>query len=592
MKLNKITIQNFIGAQGLEVHLHKPVQLFCGANGAGKSSIAEAVRMALTGETVRVDLKKDYAQLVSDGEESGFAEVVADAGTYSMVLPSGKGSHVAECAALPYVLDPQRFAKMSPADRRDFLFGLMRLATDGHAVKQRMIQKGCNAKMVDTIAPMLRAGFDAAHKEAQAKARDEKAAWRTITGETYGDKKAATWAAEVPTFDGAKLADLEEQLSKVDGELATLNQQLGAQVAAQSKYAEAAGRIDELREKAQKYARIQDKLLKDEDELKTWKGKVEAAKQSANGGRKIGLVHDLAYALNDAISFAMPFGEMNPEVRAKLRNANSAIDQYTAQHGGFDLSEDGSSEEKHKLPEYEKALQLMQNAVANGKRDLAEADAAARAISEVEATIGTAEDKSKEIEAMKLAINTKTGLKTKLAGDINDLARSKNQATQAEQRTAKALTAHEAVSAWSKIADALSSIPGEMLGEALEPLNNRLMDTAEMTMWSCVFVDSDMGIYYDKRPYGLLSESEQWRVDAMLAEAISHISMLRLISLDRFDLLDIQGREDLIVWMHMLAENNEIDTALLFGTLKAAPTALPPSIQTHWVEKQAEEVLA
>ena len=50
MKLTKLNIQNFLGARAVEVDLTAPVTLFAGANGAGKSSIQEAVRMALVGE--------------------------------------------------------------------------------------------------------------------------------------------------------------------------------------------------------------------------------------------------------------------------------------------------------------------------------------------------------------------------------------------------------------------------------------------------------------------------------------------------------------------------------------------------------------
>ena len=82
----------------------------------------------------------------------------------------------------------------------------------------------------------------------------------------------------------------------------------------------------------------------------------------------------------------------------------------------------------------------------------------------------------------------------------------------------------------------------------------------------------------------LLSESEKWRVDAMIAEAVSHLSGLKLLVLDRFDVLDIQGRTDLLAWLDILAANGEIDTALIFGTLKALPGELPATIGAHWIE--------
>ena len=42
----------------------------------------------------------------------------------------------------------------------------------------------------------------------------------------------------------------------------------------------------------------------------------------------------------------------------------------------------------------------------------------------------------------------------------------------------------------------------------------------------------------------------------------------------------------------MLAETGEIDTALIFGTLKALPSNLPATIETHWIENGVVAQLA
>ena len=69
----------------------------------------------------------------------------------------------------------------------------------------------------------------------------------------------------------------------------------------------------------------------------------------------------------------------------------------------------------------------------------------------------------------------------------------------------------------------------------------------------------------------------------MIAAAIAEISGTRILMLDRFDVLDLPGREDLIVWLDALTANGQLDTALIFGTMKAEPKGLPPSIQSHWI---------
>lgn len=589
MKLTSLSVQNFLGARAVEVHLTTPVTLFAGKNGAGKSSIQEAVRMALTGEAVRVGLKKDYGQLVTEGAESGFAEVEIDGTVRAFVtLPDGKTTPLTEYVpptALPYVLDAQRFAKMEPNERRAFLFGLMGLSAGGAEVKKRLLAKGCNDKKVEAIMPMLRAGFDAAHKEAQAKARDEKAAWRTITGETYGDKKAATWAAEKPAFDAAALADLQQRLAATDAGLAAANQRMGALQADQKRHSEAAHRLAELREKGSKYARIADKLVRDEAELKEWEAKVETARQRAAGVRKVGLVHDLAFCLNESLRMVIPFGEMDDHQRAQLANANAVIEKYSAEHGSIESAGAGDIEARSNLPEYEKALRLMQSTVANDKRDLADADAAAKAITELETANGTAPDEA-EINAARKHLDDLKAERTAIAAKLAGQQDAERQAKQADERTAKALAAHESVMAWIAIADALApdGIPGEMLAEALTPLNERLTDSSEVAEWADVTVTRDMQVLAGGRPYALLSESEKWRADAMLAEAVAYLSKIKLVVLDRFDVLDLKGREDLIAWLDILAQDGEINTALIFGTLKALPAALPATMAAHWLD--------
>ncbi len=324
MKLTHLNIQNFIGARAVNVKLTKPVALFAGHNGAGKSSLQEAVRMALTGEFVRVGLKKEFGQLVTEGQGSGFAEVEINGTTRTFVtLPDGKTTPMTDYlppAVLPYVLDAQRFTRMEANERRGFLFGLMGLSANGDEVKTRLIAKGCNETKIEAVMPLLRTGFDTACKESQGKARDSKSQWKSVT---------------------------------------------------------------------------------------------EA------------------------------------------------------------LAPDG--------------------------------------------------------------------------------------------------------------------IPGEMLAEALTPLNERLAYSANEAQWTRINVGRDMRIYAAEegaqpRDYALLSESEKWRADAMIAEAVSHLSGLKLLVLDRFDVLDLAGRADLIAWLETLAQDNEIDTALIFGTLKALPAQLPDCIEAYWLE--------
>jgi hypothetical protein len=322
------------------------------------------------------------------------------------------------------------------------------------------------------------------------------------------------------------------------------------------RHAQAAQRLADLREQGSRYARIADKLQRDQAELKEWEAKVAALKDSANS-------QNATPCPDCAVMLVLKDGVL-------IHAASLAK---------------GTEDDLARLPEYENAMHLMQRAVANGKRDLAEADAAAKAIAELEAAIVEAPGDS-EIQSAHSALADLAKKQQVQSVSIDQLSDARRQAERADQITAMAQQAHQSVQAWSAIADALApdGIPGQMLAEALGPVNERLMQSAADSGWERVCITSDMRVTMGLREYAMLSESEKWRADAMIAEAIAHLSGIKLLVLDRFDVLDLEGRSDLLYWLDGLALKGEIDTALIFGTLKALPASLPQTMAAHWLD--------
>lgn len=111
-----------------------------------------------------------------------------------------------------------------------------------------------------------------------------------------------------------------------------------------------------------------------------------------------------------------------------------------------------------------------------------------------------------------------------------------------------------------------------------------LAAAANESEWMRIGIEADMTITAaGGRPYALLSESERWRADAMIAEAISRLTGLRLLVLDRADVLIGPERDRLLYWLDDLAAADAIDTALIFMSLKSPPGALPESIASFWI---------
>ena len=154
--------------------------------------------------------------------------------------------------------------------------------------------------------------------------------------------------------------------------------------------------------------------------------------------------------------------------------------------------------------------------------------------------------------------------------------------SEGEQIAKQAYEFHQQIGHWKALADALApdGIPGEIIADKLKPLNQRLMATAMATEWPLVAVTPTLDITVEGRPFGLQSESSQWRAQASIAEAISFMSGVGLVVLDRMDVLDLANRAKLIRWMLGVADDH--DSILLIGTLKEPPK-LPAQVAVHWL---------
>ena len=560
MKITHITAQNYLGARAVELPVTTPIVLLAGKNGAGKSSLQEAIRHALGGEAARVALKKDFKALMSDGASSSYATVATSEGEFSIVLPSGKGMHF-DHGALPFVLDPARFARLDANERRGFLFGLFNLSPDGPAVVDALKARGCAAAKIEQVRPLLRAGFDAAAKETQAKARDAKAAWRAVTAEAWGSEKAGKWAAPAPTETYGKdmIAAAEAAVAETDAAIAEANQQIGEARAKARQHAEARRQIEELKAKAARLQAARIKLNLDQAQLDEWTAKLATLPEPGSnkpaqhlyGCPCCGVA--LQIVGGELVKYELPeAGPLDPDIETKRKQWSDAVALYT-------------------------------RSVANDQRDIADAERAAQEIVALEKRLGEAPPATELLE--QLLAGHQTDKKSR-AATLAQMFEANRQAQAASENTKKAAAHHADVMAWLAIADALApdGIPAEMLASALGPINDRLIAAAGMAEWAPVTITRDMDILAGGRPYALLSESEKWRADAMIGAAIAELSGLRLLVLDRFDVLDAKGREDLIYWMDAMAAEGLLDTALVFGTMKALPAGLPETITPVWIE--------
>ncbi|HGM4869496.1 TPA: AAA family ATPase, partial [Pseudomonas aeruginosa] len=555
------------GLRHAALDVSAPVLLVAGHNGAGKSSLLDAIAMAFNGQPRRVSLKKEMDKLVTEGAKKGEAHVTfldngGDEQTAWVMLPTGKSAPLADSPFLPYVLDASLFAALDSKERRKVLFELSGASASPAEVGKRLESKGLDLKLFEKVKPLLRTGFPAAVEQAKAYASEARGAWKAITGENYGSEKAVDWAPElvatVVTDD--QVAEAGKNLQQFEDDLAEAQQTLGASKQARQAADGRAQRITKLRDLVDLEPRRRNKLSTDEQNQDEWSEKVMAAELASSGSV--------------------------PHQPLTCPHCQGAVD---LQAGALVVHQPpekiADAEAAKRLPEYREYLASAQRAVANSQRDLDECLAAAEQIKALETESADAPS-AEAIANGEQAINELRQARDASRAKLVALQEAMEAAAQREASIAKAQAAHRDVVAWTGMADALSptGIPAEILADAIGPVNELLQRLSGTAGWSPVQISADIDVTFGGRLYGLLSESERWRCDATLALTIATISGLRLALLDRLDVLDLPSRSQALTLLRAVTMDKEIDSVIVAGTLKEAMAKTPTWLQAVWID--------
>jgi hypothetical protein len=580
MRIQKISSSGTIAIRSVDINCNTPITLICAHNRGGKTSLRDGIIHAFTGAHPKEKLKKNYPLLINrnGGNNVGYTYVDYDGGKRACItLPNGTHELTDQLpAALPFVIDPALFGSITPDERRSFLFDLGNLRSDGEEVKKKLVIRGYSTSRIDAVMPFLKSSFANAQKHAEENVKQARANWKAVTGEAYGSLKAEGWKAPVPAIDPDAKTAAENDLAGIDRELAETNQGLGALQALMNGVNQKQAEINRLTDMAGKEDRIRQKLDIDRHQVEEWTAKVEQARNLAMGSKP------------GAVACACP-----------SCGTELVFDGKKLIERGGDLH--GDEETAVKLPEYENTLKMVKNAVSNGERDLAAATAAREQLAMINGSDEAAPSEEK-VQAVKEKAALLRASRDQAQKALDKINAEIKIAAEAAVKTQKAAEHHADVQAWDAIASALApdGIPGEMLGAALKPINDRIaVSVQRLNFPGNVRISDDMTIMEDdEKLYAFASKATKFLIDSVIAEAVSYVSGIRFFMVDEFDLLDLPSRSNYLGWLIDLAENKEIDTAIIFGTLKQPPTNLPPVISVHWLQDgviagdQIEEVAA
>lgn len=573
MKLEHIQADNFLRLNLLDVPLgDSTFHLFAGNNEAGKSSVQEAIRFALRGETLRVSLKRDYKLMIRDGAKDGSVALKVDG--VNIIRDIGSGdltSHedgIALPDFLPYLLNSQRFAHQKPADRRNFLLELTKTSVEPDDIAKRMAAKGVHESCIDGVKPMLRSSLDAAHKHATGERSKMKTMWEGVSGRKYGSKIAEDWKPAPPDdYDPQALLDGEQEATQIKERIDKLNIEKGRYTA----------QIDDAEKTL---AQIEEGGAFDSDELDRLEGKLEEAfirLEPLNKQRE-----DINHRLSNAKEkVPVTCCECGAKLRVSFTGKTANVEPYVP------MEDDAIAQEQADLMNTSREIGKLENVVDNIKHQIAKQERL-RAIAA--ADTGKVLPSQDGLQALRDVLQ---GINDQIEGEranqqvIDDkLVKLRTAATQvrdAKEIEERARKLHRGAVAWDKCVSVLApdGIPAEILSDALKPVNDRLRNTANLTGWPQVTIDPAMEVVVDGRRYSLLSESARWRADVAIADAIAHLSGLGLLIVDRMDVLDIPSRGKFMEWMSKVMD--EYETILVFATMKAAPK-LPQGMESHWIE--------
>lgn len=504
--------RNIRGVRDVETDLDG-ITLIAGRNGAGKTSLAQAIAAAVTGQPPIAGLKKSEMHLLlRAGTAAGSAEVTTPGGRVTFTLPDGKtASEGQPPQASVYASGVASVLDMPAKQAADALASYIDAAPTQNDLRKALPDLPAAAFGV-VWQDVEATGWDGAHANAKENGARIKGRWEQVTGERYGLKKAAawlpaTWAHGLENADPAILTATLAHARDVYGEAIKAAAVGGAERA----------RLDELAERL-------------------------PMRQEAAAKAQAGLV--AAKAANDAAQSAARNVDGLPETALTCPHCGGLV-VYDDDQGEL-VTYSGETD-----PAKAQAAIAAAEAAAKNAR---ETSAALTAAIEANAA-ATAAVKESERAAAEAAALPPAGESEYLDAEKAQAAvEAAGNAVDAFTKHAEAHALHAQITAYASIVAALApdGVRSAKLVRAMADFNGRLAALSEVAGYPAVRIETDLAASYGDRPYLLLSESEQYRARAVVQAAMATHDGSALAIFDRADLLDRQGRNGLMrLAMHL-----------------------------------------
>ena len=565
----KVEITNMMGVDHAEVPLTSgTIQAVLGLNMSGKTSFAYGLGAVLSRNINPLDLAatrtKDYLR---DGAETG-SVVLSDDGE-DLVRWELKGSDLIvaaaaqEMACTPAAAGLVDFTALKGEASIALWEGLF-LPSTATLLKRaenelkEHLDKDELAGVMETIKTR---GWDSVDTIYKDRARRAKNAWKGITGRNYGVRVAADWHPEgwLAAYDGVTVEDCTERLRGAQDALT------GLHVARAITQAE----IDVAREAAARIEALNEELKGLQEATAVARKEYEAANKNAQEKKEKGSV--LKAEL-------MEHRKRKPKVEGDPLKCPCCDAELLMTSAGDLVARDRDAEEQE-LAQWQKKDDELYRATSN-QRALFEA---------AQRPVVDAEEKKNQAQQAESVVHHEISLlreKAQLADaevtdDRTEEITAKNREIE-DLRTQrdlvdKRITAkghHESVQAYELIVKILGpkGIRAKAMETAMDNVDQFLGLISKRTGWPRVQVDRNYNISIGMRAsLRMCSESERWRGQATLQIAIARMKRDRVIVLDRADILDGKGREDLAALSKLVVGREDPPCIVVCSTARSSP---------------------
>lgn len=552
----RLKIRGFRGAERCDINLDAGITLLAGKNHQGKSSICQAIAAAVcntaipfyssTNPSKPVLTKTQAKGIVRAGMDKASVELWDGEKMETQVLwPKGTIQSTERYACSKVAAGLINPMELEEGTRQRFFASLLDSDPGEDDINAALKDAGV---MVENIHHQLSVqGWDVLHKSYAETGARLKGQWEAHAGGKYGSNKAADWRP-----DGWRS---ELDAVTLEGIGTIVSQAQDAVEKAVSALAVDSADIERLTSDAAKEKEALDKIHRAEPSRDMAKQDLEAATVAHKAIRVPSAVPCPACGV--LLDIFTPGSQKHADMRTLTESKTSA-----AQREEIHVS---LTKAIQRLEKAEAALLLAQ-----------------RPIDDAKIVYNAVKGAGARLEAVKARKGTQEAV---------DVARDYLRGVQADQARVRAVLETVRIGAEvasnQRIIDMLApdGLRRQKLVQALAVFNqSQLAPLSAAASFPTVTVDEGLSVLYGGRPYYLLSESEKYRVRAVLQVAVAAIDQSPIVIMDGADILDSPGRNGLVQMLAGLDQLISVVAMTITHEAEAPDFGAAGLGQTVWVD--------